>query len=860
MSWTDDGGMASTPAVAGPARMPRALATALMLLVVLFVLSVLPALGVLLAAPVDGAVLGALLYAIAPGTAGMLLARRMWAGGPWTGRALVGVQVWLALEALGTMAQGSGRGLTQLLLPVTLIVLLTRPASRAWFRLPEPARENRPEFSLPRMLKWRHSDEGQSAAEYVGLVVVVAAIIIALLVSGVGPQIAGGFQAAVCKVTGTSCPADSGGRDGSSDVRAGDDGGATAGGGNGGSAAGGSATGGSGGSGGSGTSGGSGDSGSASGGTDDGNGSGSTGDTQSGDGDNAGDGGGGGGGGSDEQKDDGCFSGFGSFFGCAAKETGGFVKGVVVDGVGGDIVDAVDAVIHPIDTVTGTVTGLWNYGKDIVVSEVDGYVDKWRKGDYAGIVTQALTFNLRNTGRMIDDFIITDGVSDAWNRGDYGEAVGLTLWNGGSYFIPGYGEAKLGNLLLKLNKVNKVSKVVKAVEKAAEAAERARKAARAGDLKGAEKAADEAQKAADEAADTARKSGCVVAAPRARVPYGGGEYGREPAPAGPSGGIVSASYTTGVPGTASAPTTPAVHSANAPSVLQVEEKCDVAKQKDARDAQQQALEARAEAAKAALRERGSSVPDDQIDGLVNRAKDNPDPSKGEIGKKDAADALDDITDLSRRKNVDGDAAAALEGKVANASDANKLAEARAEVNAVRRAADDAAPGSQVDAGVGSKMNRKEADLGNGEKVNLDEIPDADVVYKDKNGIVHVKEVKNAGSATRKADFANQVERLKKWASKEPGRKATVEIETTDRWTQIFSEFKQARNGKPAKDTRTAAGEMARNGVDVKVAGQGLSADELGSMQRAIDERTKNGTMDWTKMKDPESAKAYLGIK
>jgi hypothetical protein len=31
------------------------------------------------------------------------------------------------------------------------------------------------------------------------------------------------------------------------------------------------------------------------------------------------------------------------------------------------------------------------------------------------------------------------------------------------------------------------------------------------------------------------------------------------------------------------------------------------------------------------------------------------------------------------------------------------------------------------------------------------------------------------------------------------------------------------------------------------------------MQRAIDERGANGTMDWSRMKDPESAKAYLGI-
>ncbi|MEU5394258.1 hypothetical protein [Streptomyces tibetensis] len=38
-------------------------------------------------------------------------------------------------------------------------------------------------------------------------------------------------------------------------------------------------------------------------------------------------------------------------------------------------------------------------------------------------------------------------------------------------------------------------------------------------------------------------------------------------------------------------------------------------------------------------------------------------------------------------------------------------------------------------------------------------------------------------------------------------------------------------------------------MDVKVAGQGLSADQLGRMQCAIDERTANGTMDWSRMKD-----------
>ncbi|SDK38806.1 hypothetical protein [Streptomyces indicus] len=276
---------------------------------------------------------------------------------------------------------------------------------------------------------------------------------------------------------------------------------------------------------------------------------------------------------------------------------------------------------------------------------------------------------------------------------------------------------------------------------------------------------------------------------------------------------------------------------------------------DARKAQDQALAARTDAAKAALRGRGSSVSDDQIDGLVERAQDSP--ADGGISKKQAADALDDLADLASRPNVRPDAASSLEGKVANAKTADALDQARAEVHAVQRAADDAAPGTQVDAGPGTEAGRP-ADLGS-EQLDLDGIPDADVAYKAKDGTYHVVEVKNAGSATRKPAFANQVERLRKWADKAPGRKATVEIDSNDRWTQIFSEFKPGRGGKPAKDSRTAAGEMARNNVDVSIGGRKLSAGELGRMQDAINERTRNGTMDWSRMTDPDAAREYLGV-
>jgi Flp pilus assembly pilin Flp len=818
--------------------MPGSLATALVLVHALFAITVLGGLGVLLTASsydaVDGGLLALTAYAAAPGILGWWLARRTWQGGTRVLGGLIAVQAWLIAGSISNIADGSPRGFTQLFLPLLVLWFLTREDSRAWYRLPAPDRAERRPFSLPRMIRWRR-DEGQTAVEYAGLIAIVVAIIAALLVSGLGTQIQSGLQSAICKVTGTACPSPA--ADGGTDVTATRPDPADGPGNRPGTDQGGQPH--------------------ADGGRNpedqgDGNEGENKGEADGnadGDANGNADGDTGGSSESEDKGDDGCFSGVGAFFGCTGDQLKQVGEGLVVDGIGGELKGIWDTVTNPLDSLEG----VKDYGGVIAdqwSQDAKDAGDKWAEGDYWDALTDWGGATVNSGGKVLDDMFIGEDVRDQWNQGNETRAVTTVVWNVGSLFIPGYGEAKLVGKAGKLGKLGKLGDLGKLTEKAADAAEDAGKAARAGDVKGAEKAAKEADEAADEAEKKARESGCTIAAPPRRTPYGGA--GHPPAPL------------TGSSGTGT--TVLAAGRSAAQVVARTQEGCDEeAKQqaqearKKADEAARQTLEARAEAAKAALREQGSSVPDDQIDGLVDRAEDDPDPAKAEISTQDAAAALDEITDLARRGNVNPDAAAALQGKVVNASDANKLAEARAEVNAVRRAADDAAPGTRVDAGVGGKMNRQEADLGNGEKVNLDEIPDADVVYKDRNGTVHVKEVKNAGSATRKADFANQVERLKKWAAKEPGRKATVEIETTDRWTSIFSEFKPARNGKPAKDTRTAAGEMAKNDVDVRVAGQNLSADQLGRMQRAIDGRTADGTMDWSRMKDPESAKAYLGI-
>ncbi|MFF4247394.1 hypothetical protein ACFYY2_23420 [Streptomyces sp. NPDC001822] len=510
--------------------MPQQLVVARWLVFVLFGATIVGGVGLLLtAAQVDalgGLVLGTLLYAAAPGVIGWVLARRAWTGGDWIRRGLVAVQVWLVLGALANVRDGSLQGLTQLLLPVVILVFLCTKDTREWFRSAPSEREEQPPFSLPHMITWRR-DRGQSAVEYTGLVVVVAAIIAALVLSGVGAQISGRLQEAICSLVGQSCPAGGG-----STTQAGEKTDEGTGGSTGGSTGGGSG----------GTTGGS---------TGGSTGGGETGGTQGGPGDGPpgseddeagdptdpyepiGDG---------AEKDDEGESGDGDkkdecsgFWGCTADQLGQVGEGIFVDGVWGDLTDTWDTIIHPIDSITGFA----DYGKVLGDTWSEGTKDagdKWDKGDYWDALTDWGGSGVDVVVKPLDDMFIGDDVRESWNRGEETQAVSNVVWNVGSLFIPGYGEAKAAAKLGKLGRLGKIAgAITEAVDKAKDVTRRARKAADAGDVKGARDAADEAQDIADDAKRKVEEAGeCKLAAfGGARlVPYGGGT----PRPLGGPGG------------------------------------------------------------------------------------------------------------------------------------------------------------------------------------------------------------------------------------------------------------------------------------------------------------------------------------
>ncbi|MEE1747773.1 alpha/beta hydrolase [Streptomyces sp. JV184] len=359
----------------------------LILVRLLFVLTVVGTFDALVVASsvdaLDGRLLGMVLYAALPGIVGFVLSLYLRTGGVWIRRGLLAVHAWLILGALATLNDAeNGRGVTQLVLPVVVLALLSRPSARAWFRLaPEQRVEHRPFSVVRRMVKWRR-DNGQTAMEYLGMILVVVALIGGLVATGIGGQVSGQLRNAICQLTGSACPppgAIAGGSNGNGNGNGNGQGsgGASSGAGSegatvtGGTGADGSdATGGAGGAGGSEASGGAGGAGGA-GGSDGSGGAGGS-DGSGGAGGAGGAGGSDGTGGSSSGVDAGRQS---PTTGSTHRPDGNFFTGIVGDdGLLGDVTGAIDTIAHPVDTAKGVA--------DQYAQAANKAGDKWNKGKY----------------------------------------------------------------------------------------------------------------------------------------------------------------------------------------------------------------------------------------------------------------------------------------------------------------------------------------------------------------------------------------------------------------------------------------------------------------------------------------------
>lgn len=391
--------------------MPRPLQAVLILLHVLFVATLVGAIRALSTASsvdaVDGYLLGLLLYASLPGIGAFVLSLYVRKGGVRVWYGLLAVQAWIVLGALAELSGGAGAGgVARLVIPTAAIVLLCRPGSRRWFRSGLEQRAEQRLFSFTRMMKLRR-DAGQTALEYLGLVLVVVALVGGLTATGTGRQLTAEIRSAICELTGGSCPAPGhdvvaggGSADGSGSGSgsggnssgpggapgAGTDGGAGADGG-GGSGDESGLTGGTGGgtrdTGGTATTGSTG----GPGGTDGARGTGGTGGDSGGTAGSVGSGSGDAVGSGDTSGPEGGDQGGGVFPPSdaivpvdagrpAGPDGGGFLDGFLGDGLGGDVQGVVDAVLRPGESGRRIVD---QWGRD-----TRGAGEKWDRGDYVG--------------------------------------------------------------------------------------------------------------------------------------------------------------------------------------------------------------------------------------------------------------------------------------------------------------------------------------------------------------------------------------------------------------------------------------------------------------------------------------------
>ncbi|MFE7773975.1 hypothetical protein ACFU5O_08750 [Streptomyces sp. NPDC057445] len=783
----------------------------------------------------NGELFGILLYDSLPSVIGAYLAHRAWRGGLWVSRGLIVVQGWLLWLAFVTLLHLDYRGLSQSVIPIAVIVLLRMPEVRAWFDLAPDERKRPRPFRIERMIRWRR-DQGQTAMEYLGLVLVVAAIIGGLVATGIGSELTNKIAAQVSCIGGGDCGGggDTGGTNGGGDTEAGPAEGDGTGGSSGGTGGSGGATGGS-----------------------------SGGDLV-------------------EENDFGTMSGDDRIPVAPGplerevdpedfKDDGtepiipeerhdrtfwDHARGFVMAPTVGFINDTVAFAANPKKTIEDTWEGLENYSQDWWKKNRPSVGQKWKNGDKLGASWDAFTGGLSFTKDFTVDMFVD---KENWKKGNYGASTGNTILGVIGIFSPKSLKKfkKLGDLGGKRDFPDTPN------GRAAESAQKAKEEAKRGDLDQALKHADEAQKHADHArriADRDQKKQCkglALASVQPAAANTGGPRGATRAmlavyQGGAAGGIVrTGTNTCG------------------------DDDDDVV---EANKAEREALNARADVLREVLKQAKKDdvhVQSNALDDFLARAKDDSMWDQKEYTSKEAADALDDVTKLVQRKNIDGLSREKLAYKVLNSPNKDKLAENLAEANATRRIAEnEAADGTTVYSGPGdtakNPKHRGELSDGKGGTIDVSGIPDADVAYRGKDGKVHVVEVKNRANATTQPSLPEQVKRLGEWQKKEPGRQARYEIESTDKWTQIFEQFNykkqsktEKREGKPkVRPPGNPAQEMAKNNVGARIAGQDVSPSQLNRMEAAWNGKSdaeKAEAIRSGKMKDPKTAMEYLGV-
>ncbi len=148
------------------------------------------------------------------------------------------------------------------------------------------------------------------------------------------------------------------------------------------------------------------------------------------------------------------------------------------------------------------------------------------------------------------------------------------------------------------------------------------------------------------------------------------------------------------------------------------------------------------------------------------------------------------------------------------------------------------------------------------KVKINPVSEADTLYIDNNGIIHIDEVKNTANALRDKllKTPEQLERMKDWCNLDSvNREIGVVIETENGWTSLFA----ARPGETAV-LRTLIDER----VPLTIASYNISVFQMEQLWNAVARKSKQLKKqgDWSnwndfynKMSTILDAETFLGI-
>lgn len=146
-------------------------------------------------------------------------------------------------------------------------------------------------------------------------------------------------------------------------------------------------------------------------------------------------------------------------------------------------------------------SGIYNVGKG-AVDEVVGIGELIMD---PGSIVDGIGAIVDDPGGAVQQIVWDDESSGMWDDGDYGGAIGRTVWNVGSFFIPGAGAAKAGGRAGDLARVGGLADEVVAI------GSRVDDAIARGDLGEAGDLAADARRRADDLDAEARRQGCLSA-------------------------------------------------------------------------------------------------------------------------------------------------------------------------------------------------------------------------------------------------------------------------------------------------------------------------------------------------------------